>query len=349
MSKRKFLFTLAVITVMFAGTHAVTAQTTEDGLSLGPSARPYDANESSFTETDYFYYDAQLWAPWQITSIDGSQRFHYGFYAELGFAYYSIDRPGAIPGQDPREFNTGSNYHWAREIEIGWYSTKNAGWAANYLDLEGTTYVFGENIIVPNPMLLRTKIDQVEVNRQFRQRLSTGGWIEPYFGARYLSLSDKTNEDGSLTAVTGYRFNQTVQNSALGGHIGTRYFRQYNRWQGSLDGAVGVLYNTQNYFANTWIQNTVTTAVINTEATNAGYDVMPLLDLGAELTYALTRDISLRGGIGIQYIWQGIARADIRTAFLNPNATFSGLPAPSTVYSEDFIAAGFSFGIDWKR
>ncbi len=350
MSKRKFLFTLAVITLMIAGTNRVMAQSNQDGLSLGPSARPFDETESAFIDTDYFEYDAQLWAPWDVTSLDGFQRFQSGFYAELGFAYYSVGRPKAIPGQDPRQFNTGSDYHWARDCEAGWYhSTKDHGWAINWFDLEGITFVNGSNIVIPNPMLLRTRIDQVQVNRQFRQRLSNGGWIEPYFGARYYGLNDETNEDGSLTPITAYRFEQKVKNSAFGGHVGTRYFRNYRRFRFSSDIAVGALYNNQNYFTSTFLQNVVTTAITNFEGTNQDNDVVPVLDLKVDFTFFLTRDISLRGGAGLQYIWQGIARADIRNPFINPNSGFSGLPFPRTVNSEDLVAAGFSFGIDWKR
>ena len=76
-----------------------------------------------------------------------------------------------------------------------------------------------------------------------------------------------------------------------------------------------------------------------------------MLDLGATIRYSITRDISFRAGVDLNYAWQGFARVDTRTQGLNPYFSPLGLIGgiPDTVNDEDLILAGFNFGIDWRR
>ncbi len=340
MLKSKFLLTFTALTLFMASSAPLKAQDVQDGLSLGPSARPYGVTESSLVDTDYYEYDAQLWAPYDVTSMDGSQRLQSGFYAELDFAYLSISRPGVVDGADPRDFYTGSDYYWGRDVELGYMSAKDAGWAMNWLGAEGLVFVNGEDINTSNPMALTTTYNSVELNRQFRQRLSNGGWVEPYIGLRYLNLHDRTIQDFPVQTI---RFVQQVNNSALGGQLGTRYFHQYGRFRIGSDLSVGALYNNESY--HSYVILTGESAELN-QATNQDNDFIPAFDLGVQLSYAVTRDISIRGGAQLEYMWEGIARADIRTLPNNPNGN---QPASIGVFSEDFVAAGFTFGVDWKR
>jgi hypothetical protein len=355
MLNRKFLFSFAALTLMLARASTVLGQSFEDGLSLGPSARPFGATESALVDTDYYEYDARLWAPYDVTSLDGERRWQSGFYAELGFAYFSLTRPEAVGGEDPRGFNTGSDYSWGRDLELGFMSTQDAGWAIGWLDMEGSVYVNGSfpingvGITIPDPMLLRTTYDKVELNRQFRQALSNGGYIEPYVGVRYVGLNDNSIEDTNPTATTDLRFRQQVSNSAFGPQVGARYFRYHGRFRVGTEAAMGALYNNQRYFSGSYLLNNPTATFTVLEFTNSDDDVLPVLDLGLRVDYWITRDVSLRAGAGLQYMWHGVARADIRTASLNPQSITGPGAIPSVVNSEDFVAAGVTFGIDWKR
>ena len=341
MSKRKFLLILAAIAFVASGTHVASAQSFDDGMSLGPSARPFGDENALLPDADYFEYDAQLWAPYDVTSMDGRPRLNQGFYAELGFSYLSISRPGAVPGADPRNFRSGSDFHWARDLELGYMNSKDAGWAFGWVDAEGLVFLNGEDRVVVNPMTLRTTFDDLELNRQFRQVLSSGAWVEPYIGFRYINITDRTIQDNSI--ALGSRFGQKVNNSALGGQVGARFFRDYGRFRLGTDVSLAALYNNEQYVSYFVGNGTILGA---SEFTNEDNSVAPTLDLEVKLNYALTRDISLRGGVGLTYIWDNVARADTRTALLNPNALG---PIPSGVNDSDFIAAGFSFGLDWRR
>jgi hypothetical protein len=341
MLKSKFLFTFAALTLLMAGSSPLTAQSIQEGLSLGPSARPFgEKSESSLVDTDYYEYDAQLWAPYDVTSMDGRTKLQTGFYGQIDATYLSVSRPGAVPGANAGDFYTGNDYFWGKEIEVGFMSNKDAGWAANWASTEGLVFVNGEDINVSNPMALTTTLNEVELNRQFRQRLSNGGWVEPYIGVRYINLHDRTIQD---FPTTNTRFTQQVNNSALGGQLGARYFRQYDRFRVGSDLSIGALYNTTNYHSYVVLTGESAELAQNTRESD---NVIPALDLGVQLSYAITRDVSIRGGLQLQYIWEGIARADIRTLPVNPNAA---PPFPVGTNTEDFIVAGFTFGVDWKR
>jgi hypothetical protein len=73
-----------------------------------------------------------------------------------------------------------------------------------------------------------------------------------------------------------------------------------------------------------------------------------VFDGRVEMAYMITRDVGLRGGFQLMYMWDGIARSNNLTTFLNPNSV-NGLGGGSTgVEDQSMIAAGFSFGLDWN-
>lgn len=350
MLKRNILKTFATILILMSGV-SVSAQTIQEGLSMGPSARPFGSTDDTIIDDELLEYDAQLWAPYDITRMNGEPERHSGFYSELGFAYTSLSGPSATPGVDPRGFEAVNNWSWARDFEFGYTTDKGSGWSLGWLDLEGSVYLRDSEFVFDNnfggfrnPTLLRTSFDRVSLKRQFRQALSTGGWVEPYVGLEYMSLNDFTNEDRGIV-----RFSQRARNNALGGTLGTKYYRQYGRF--TTGGSIGLaaFYNDQAYSATT-IVGAAPFGFGNT-FTNQDNDFVPVLDLGASVRYSMTRDISIRAGVELNYAWQGVARVDTRTQALNPYFSPAGGLAgvPRTVNDEDLIAAGFSFGIDWRR
>lgn len=346
MLKIKFLVTFAAIMLLLSGGTMVSAQTDQEGLSLGPSARPFGSNNDHLNDEELYEYDAQLWAPYDVTRMDGLPETQEGFYSRLGFAYISLSGPDAVPGADPRNYETVSGFNSAIDLEIGYNAEGGKGWSLQWLDTEGSHYLrdqaFTNNQFFggfANPTVLRTSYDDLSINRQFRQRLTNGAFIEPFVGFRYVAVVDETNEDVALT-----RFSQNVHNTMAGGHLGSKYFRDYGRIRIGTDIGIGMFYNSQTYEASN------ITAGINTGAfTNTGNDFVPLLDLGTSINYSVTRDISLRAGAELHWAWQGVARVDTARLTANPYANASGLPVPAVVNTEDFVAAGFTFGIDWRR
>ncbi len=360
MLKIKFLVTLAAITLLMTGASTVFGQSEHDGLSLGPSTRPFGSNDNHFNENELYEYDAQLWAPYDVTRMDGTTEIHQGFYSRVGIAYMSISGPDAVPGRDPRLYESVTGWNTAWDLELGYNTEGGKGWSATWLSAEGSHFLrdseyrnrqfFGG---FQNPAILRTTFDDFALNRQFRQRLSNGGYIEPYFGLRYLALIDETNED-QRPPLPGpaRRFSQETNNSMAGGHLGTKYFRTYGRFTTGWSVGMGMFYNDQTYSATSINAPAPESNEPAFTITNRDSDFVPVLDLGIDINYFLTRDISIRAGAELRWAWQGVARVDTTNMLINPNSNFNVLaPAvfPSTVNSEDLVAAGFTLGIDWRR
>lgn len=343
MLKRRFLFTIAGMMLTLACAAPVAAQTFEEGYSLGPSARPFEDSEPF--DSEYYEYDAQLWAPYDVTQMSGCPKFQNGFYAELGFVYWSMQTGDAVPSEDPQTFYTQDDMKWGRDLNVGYMSSKDEGWGLGWTSVGGMIFVSGEDIFIRNTMILDMSMDNVKINRQFRQRLSNGGWIEPYFGLNYFGFSDRTVWDDQ--GASGARFTQTVSNQGLGGHIGSAYYRDYGKFKVGGSAQVGMLYNDQSYHSTVFGGPFSINALQNTLG---GSDVVPTLDLGLSLSYKFTRDLAIRGGFDLIYMWDGIVRANIQNPSVNPNApTFSGRPFPQSLSPEDLVMAGFNFGVDWKR
>lgn len=342
MLKRKFLVTFAALMFLATGIGSATAQTNEAGLSLGPSARPFGDSSELFGDSDAYEYDAQLWAPYDVTNMDGPANFKTGFNAEFGYGYMNLSGPGPVPGADPRQFQSINDWGWNRRMKVGYWDNKDTGWSLDWTNLQNGNYL-GDNAFsfsapfggFANPIWFETHYDSVDFDRQFRQRLSNGGYVEPFIGLRYISLKDQTIHDRGL-----FRFAQKVSNSAIGGHIGSRYFRDYGRFTFGSNLGLGALYNQQRYSAS---QNTNGLVV---RANNNDNEFIPMLDLGVEVSYALTRDVSFRVSGEFMYAWDGVARVDTRGIDTNPYVVG---PLPATVTSQDLTAATISFGIDWNR
>ncbi len=352
MLKCKFLVTFAALSLLFAS--AVSAQTLQEGLSGGPSARPFGTSDDTIIDDEFFEYDARLWTPYDITSLDGAVEPQSGFYAELGFTYLSISGPEAVAGADPRLFENADQWTWGRNLEVGYRQNRDTGWSFQWQDLEGSTFLFDSEFVfseafggLSNPAVLRTAYDRLSINREFRQTLSNGGYVEPFIGIEYISLRDFANQDIlPPVLIPAARFSQKATNSAIGGRLGTSYTRNYGRYSLGANLAAGAYYNQQNFSST--VLGPVGTTAPGLTLTNRDNDFAPLLDLGGTIRINLTRDISLRGGAQLTYIWQGVTRADTRTALANP--VFAGLAGfPTSIEDQDFIAAGFNFGIDWRR
>ena len=309
----------------------------ENGLRLGPSARPF-GDPDPILDEDWYDYDAQMWAPFDVEGVDGHTHAPTGFWIGYDFAYINVARPqnqfGGIG------VSGGHDFHWGKNYMMGYMGESGAGFNANWLSLEGTFFPQGASTFIDT-----LRFNVVEVNRVYRQQVSSGGYLEPYMGMRYTSLSDRTNQD-----IGNQRFQQTVNNTAIGGQIGSRYVRDIGgRTVLAFDGTIGGMFNTQDYTAQDLQGNGANAFTLLSQRTTAGNDFIPFFDIDLEMQHRLSRDISLRFGGAIMFHWDGIARANNATRAANPYSAISGLAAPVNPHVEDLITAGFTFGVDWRR
>ncbi len=233
---------------------------------------------------------------------------------------------------------------------MGWFSDDDDGWGITYQNAQGNFFTAGQDVSVANPMLVNMDVSTVEINRMFRQSLSQGGYFEPYIGIRYMHIGDNTLEDTLQTVngtQVGNRFKQNTTNNAFGFQAGGKYNQRRGRWRMTGDGALATTYNQQRYFA-TDISNAATVQGIS-ESYASDQAFVPILDGQFEVAYNVSRDISLRTGVQVVYAWNGIARANTETTNLNPNSVFGAGGAPTGLFDDSHLSAGFLFGVEWKR
>ncbi len=316
-----------------------------------------------FATPGVFDYDAQMFAPIEFSNGEelGPRS---GFFASYDRTVLSFQKgTQTIAGVDGP--STGNHYVWGTRIEAGWMTDVDDGWGLVYQYGNGITYASGQDISVPQPFLVDSQASDFELNKLFRQALNKGGYFEPYVGLRYYNMSDNTIQDtlqgvqgGTAVGtpfilIAGNRFKQNVTNSAIGGQAGARYNSRRGKWRLTSDGAIAMFYNQKRLFATD-----ITTASIPnqfqqiySETYDANQSFVPMLDLQLDLAYNLTRDISLRGGLQLNYLWNGIARANTAPTNLNPNSIYTTVGTAGAGLNQDvsFITAGFLFGVEWRR
>ena len=308
-------------------------QSIESADSTRPAATP-----------GIFDYDAQIFSP---VEFPGGNELapKSGFFFTIDKLYSSISGDGSAEG------GVGDNYIWGTRYEAGYMNTEDDGWQAVFERNEGNEFLNGADILNPNPTLYEARFSTVEINKVFRQRLNRGGWIEPYIGLRYQGHSDSTLEDigpGILAGVTGNRFTQRVTNNAVGLNLGGRLVKRRGRFRYSHDLALAPLYNQQRFRAIDLTDN-VGTLIVN-EIGDSGNSFLPAIDYRFEIAYNVTRDFGFRGGASINYLWDGVARANTLSTLNNPNS-FLGTPggALGGLIEDNLVIAGFSFGLEYRR
>ena len=301
-----------------------------------------------------FDYDAQMFAPLEFTN--GKQKApNTGFYFGLDKTYLSVDKAGLPVGSNDGTvtdmIQTGSTYIWGTRYQFGWFSDEDDGWGASYQDSNGIYYTNGQDISVSNPMLVDMQFANFEINRMFRQPLSRGGYFEPYIGARYTYLSDDTLEDTPQIVngvIVGNRFKQEVTNSVFGFQAGGRYNVRRGRWKTTVESAIVTSYNQQRYFASD-ISNFATSQGIS-ETYQSDQSFVPIIEGEYDVSYNISRDISLHLGVQAIYAWSGIVRANTLTTNINPNSVFGSSAGGATgLFDTSFVSVGFIFGCEWRR
>ncbi|QDS95297.1 hypothetical protein FF011L_40900 [Roseimaritima multifibrata] len=220
---------------------------------------------------------------------------------------------------------------------------------------------YSERIYFPGESLNIMEMRNFELNKTFRMEpYHYGGILEPMIGFRYVSLKDQYfRSEYRSTDSINYPIiisptddptesfiadTSTAENRMYGGQIGFRYFKYYNRFMLSTDLRV---FGMQNFQANQDVTTIDTTVYADAEIDGetiryeqretsrvvARADEFVFgFDLRAELSYNLSRDFSLRGGLQIMDLAQGVWRGRIADA--NDQALF---------------VAGYTFGVTLNR
>ena len=349
----KHMLKIFVLIVSLVATEAAIGQVNIPSPKFDGHQAVESANSTRpFASPGVFNYDTQVFAPLEFTN--GKEKApSSGFFFTIGKSYTSVNRAGAVNG-DGSTVQTGSHYIWGTQYELGWFSDNDDGWGLSYQNAEGSFFTAGQDVSVSQPALVTNEFATVELNRLFRQELSSGAYFEPYIGFRFTNFSDNSLEDTTQTlggTTVFNRFRQNVTNNAFGLQAGGRYNARRGRWRFTGDAAVATTYNQQRYFATDI--TTAASAIFPppqavTETYQSDQAFLPILDGQIELAYNISRDISIRTGVQTMYVWNGVARANTQTTNLNPNSVF-GAGGVTGLFDESYVAAGFIFGVEWRR
>ena len=304
-----------------------------------------------------FDYDAQVFAPLDFASDDQIEP-RIGFYVSYDRTYLSLSKSPRIgTAVDTNLVDLGSNFVWGTRYQFGWFAENETGWSIVFQNNEGNSFANGQDILVSNPMLVTNAFRSVEINRVFRQKTSSGATLEPYIGLRYFNVHDETLEDTNQDFIVGFlpadnRFRQEANNNAVGFHAGARHSRRSGRFRFTTDGSLTAAYNQQEYFATDILReitanNVILTSISETSVEDQSF--VPALDFEYNIAYNVSRDITLRTGVQVMYLWTGINRANTLTTGINPNSILSGGIGATETNDTRFIAAGFVFGFEWRR
>jgi len=297
-----------------------------------------------------FDYDAQMFAPLEFSNNKEMEP-QSGFFLEWERVYTTVSRATIGDPQTASGIRPGAQYIWGNRYHGGWFSDEDDGWGISYQQTNGIYFTAGQDTLVSNPMLVDMSVANVQINRMFRQMLSQGGYFEPYFGVRYMNVSDNTLEDTTqiLNATTVFnRFKQNATNDAFGVQAGGRFNRQRGRFRTTIDGVIATTFNQQRYFA-TDITNASTGAQGISETYQSDQSFVPVIQGEYNVAYNISRDIALKMGIQAIWAWNGIARANTLTTNLNPNSVFGSSTSPTGFFDESHLSAGFIFGCQWRR
>lgn len=296
-----------------------------------------------------YNYDFQTFAPVEFSNGEELGP-NTGFYFTFDRLYTSFSGGGDFGGK-------GKDYAWGNRYDFGYMNDSDDGWNFIYEQSEGSQFLNGGNFIATNPTFFNTKLGSFELNKVFRQELKQGGWIEPYIGLRYFNLSDRTIEDRTDLGVLANRFTQNVTNNGVGLNLGGRLVKRRGRWRYSHDVSVATTHNQQKIHAEDLTSIAGIAAVTVDSRSDAEQAFVPVIDYRFEIAYSISRDFGFRGGAGIMYFWDGIARANSLPTQDNPNSIFGfdptlggdpTLPGAGLVDNR-FIGAGFSFGFEYRR
>lgn len=358
MLTRVFTRFLAAIVAIVGFATTVDAQFQQPGARIGGEPL-FDGEDAAYLSDSIGRYDAQVFTPLDFGEQSVKERFdNTGFFMTYDRANLWATAPStsSVAGQSAPGFNYAT---WGNRYEIGYMTENDTGVTATLLYTSGSTFLAGRSSVgTPLPMQVETGYWSFELNKVFRQPLKNGALFEPYFGFRYLGLNDKTIQDGSVIATnpffptgTNNRFLQEAHNVMPGLQIGFRVFRNTGRWTVSANGSAMALYNNQSYFSSDIISRTLLENIVVERATSDDKFV-PAVEGRVDFAYHLTRDIALRFGGQVTYMFNGINRANVLQAGLNPNSIQSGvLPVFPLVHGTDefSVMAGGTFGIEWRR
>lgn len=311
-------------------------------------------------------YDMQPFAPLDISEFDEEVPFS-GFYASYQRTYLSVSRPNPFGTVNRNLFPTGSDFQSGNKFNVGFMNSEGVGWDVSYLRTSGSFFSDGASEGVALPMFTTTGLHDIKINRVFRQSLSRGGYISPYFGVGYTYMDDESVQGANTNfidptdltnPISGIaNFRQQAKNSIVGGQVGVKLNSQRGRYRWATDVNLSGGYNSQDYQVNNddfAVGDDVFADGLldNRFVTRSSSAFTPVLNASVDMSYTVTRDISVKIGGQVSYIWNGMSRLNTLSIDDNPNSSLglaNGAVGSTAFDQQSMTVAGFTAGVEWRR
>ena len=236
------------------------------------------------------------------------------------------------------------------------------GYTAKTRRDSGTTIVFGQdflafqpdypddwNLLFADDFQVRNTVETWGIELNYLRRshpLYHGGIIELFGGPRYIEF----NED--FTVIANYQslnrhWLTTAENHIVGPQLGLRWFRQWGRWQTSIEGRYLAGFNTQNFHqvGNIAVLDNGVEAKGSFNFTKFNDAYSNVVELRVEVKYQLTDALFFK--FGWTGLWMDhIARASNNVTYDDP---YNGVNIRSPIHQEDVLLNGFNFGLMFNR
>jgi hypothetical protein len=211
-----------------------------------------------------------------------------------------------------------------------------------------------------------------------------GGNFDMYLGIRYWQFNEEfyvqtsapqlyETEAGTIPptlqsylprALNDSYWNTEVTNSLIGPQVGGRYYKNWGRFQMSLEGKFAACFNEQTFrqdgefFSMGFVQNILSTLTAQTPVSNGtpfnstggGFSnsataetFSPLVELRAEARYQLFQNVSLHAG------WNGLWVDGIARACQSINYTYPTMGIDTSANNNSVFIDGVTVGIDVNR
>ena len=342
--KRTFMIGVTLVCGML--TSAAWGQNNTPGTFF--ERTPESAQNLPLATPGMFDYDAQLFAPLEFTN--GKEKDpNTGLFAEFSKTYLSLERATNFDSFQGRQTGNGTEFYVGTKYLVGYYGEQDRGWNASFAKTEGS-FQFNRSVESSGGVAGQgnVRLTTVDLNRTFRQITSKGSVFEPSFGLRYNWIRDRLEDDSFAFDGGTSQFTQLATNTSIGLQAGARVSQRRGRWRFSFLGTAAATYNQQRLQLS---DSSAALGVITfSDTTLTDQTFVPILDGNLEATYNFTRDLSLKLGVQGSYIWSGILRANTAPTITNGLSISSAPGSPAFVaFDENFIAAGFVCGLEFRR
>ncbi len=229
-----------------------------------------------------------------------------GFFVAYSRLQASVSRP--LSASQPNEMDK----TWGNRLTFGYMTEEDHGWLMELMEVDGPNYPndvlnFGPPLTITVPYIEnRLDYTSAEISKQWRvKELHHGSFVDVFLGMRYGHILHHDNLVRPLGFATPTSL--SIENHMIGPQAGLRWFKQKGRWTISTEGRYYYAWNDQFMSAPEFNRQSAAGGGPGIKSPNFERWVQSG-DVRAEVTFDVTKAVSLNAGFDVLYMANGIGR-----------------------------------------